>query len=258
VEAATLWRHSWSFAADVPTCARFFGSTASSHQVSSRHDYGCAELFTGSRGREPVHIAKKLSSLAFLVALTPGGVRAEPMYVIEQLVVAVNSAPAGAGDRVGTIKSGERVELLNRQGDEAQIQLPTGASGWVKAAYLSTQEPLQKRLQDRTSELEKLRQDVSRLESQLAARPAAAAVTSNAPGSGSTAASPAPSGTPASSESGPVRDASPLMSPAEQSSEAPWLWVLASSAGALIVGFIAGWRMLDRRIRRKYGGLRIY
>ena len=27
---------------------------------------------------------------------------------------------------------------------------------------------------------------------------------------------------------------------------------------ALIAGFVLGWRMLDRRIRRKYGGLRIY
>jgi len=37
-----------------------------------------------------------------------------------------------------------------------------------------------------------------------------------------------------------------------------WLWVVACSLVALGLGFAAGWRVLDRRIRRKYGGLRIY
>ena len=212
-----------------------------------------------------------LSLLA--AACAPTGVRAESMYVIEQLVVGVNSAPEGAGDKVATIQSGDRVELLDRQGDEAQIQLPGGASGWVKASYLSAQEPLQKRLQDRTAEVEKLKQDVSRLQSQLAERVAASArlpatpaprsppqaqppAAQNAAGTSPTptlAAAPAPSG-----DNGQVRDASPLMTLPEQPGPAPWLWVLGSSAAALVIGFLAGWRVLDRRIRRKYGGLRIY
>jgi hypothetical protein len=37
-----------------------------------------------------------------------------------------------------------------------------------------------------------------------------------------------------------------------------WLWALGSSLVALVIGFALGWRMLDRRIRAKYGGLRIY
>jgi hypothetical protein len=37
-----------------------------------------------------------------------------------------------------------------------------------------------------------------------------------------------------------------------------WAWVIGAAAVALIVGFLLGWRMLDRRIRKKYGGLRIY
>jgi hypothetical protein len=34
--------------------------------------------------------------------------------------------------------------------------------------------------------------------------------------------------------------------------------VLGASVVALVVGFMLGWRTLDRRIRKKYGGLRIY
>jgi hypothetical protein len=43
-----------------------------------------------------------------------------------------------------------------------------------------------------------------------------------------------------------------------QSAHPIWQWVLGSAVVALLGGFALGWRMLDRRIRRKYGGLRIY
>jgi hypothetical protein len=33
---------------------------------------------------------------------------------------------------------------------------------------------------------------------------------------------------------------------------------VGASAVMLFVGFVAGWRTLDRRIRQKYGGLKIY
>jgi len=33
---------------------------------------------------------------------------------------------------------------------------------------------------------------------------------------------------------------------------------VGSAAVSLGCGFLLGWRTLDRRIRRKYGGLRIY
>jgi hypothetical protein len=45
----------------------------------------------------------------------------------------------------------------------------------------------------------------------------------------------------------------------ERSAAKPsWVGVIACSLVALLLGFLAGWRVLDRRIRRKYGGLRIY
>jgi hypothetical protein len=37
-----------------------------------------------------------------------------------------------------------------------------------------------------------------------------------------------------------------------------WQRELAAAVGACVLGFGLGWRTLDRRIRRKYGGLKIY
>jgi hypothetical protein len=37
-----------------------------------------------------------------------------------------------------------------------------------------------------------------------------------------------------------------------------WIFALVAAVIALVAGFTLGWRMLDRRIRAKYGGLRIY
>ena len=37
-----------------------------------------------------------------------------------------------------------------------------------------------------------------------------------------------------------------------------WRWVLGSAFAALCIGFALGALTLDRHIRRKYGGLRIY
>jgi hypothetical protein len=83
---------------------------------------------------------------------------------------------------------------------------------------------------DRDGELAALKAEVSRLQSALDAERAAA-----------TLPPPAEEG---SDISGPLRGV--------------WEWLLIVALLALAGGFVLGWRVLDRRIRRKYGGLRIY
>lgn len=43
-----------------------------------------------------------------------------------------------------------------------------------------------------------------------------------------------------------------------QPARSPWGWLIATALLALVAGFLLGWRLLDRRIRARYGGLRIY
>lgn len=238
--------------------------------------------------------ATRLAALAVLCA-SPC-VHAETLYVIEQLFVTVNSAPDGTGDRVGQIKSGDPVELIERQDGEAHVRLASGEEGWVKATYLSADPPLRQQLAARSDELEKIRKEKAQLEAELAsARSAAAAATATAqklaakagvetkrdtapparaaesnpvstsggqagaalnngtanPG-GTADASAAPAGD-APSASPPLFQDEPLIP-----SRPSWWVTLVAILLALASGFAIGWRMLDRRIRAKYGGLRIY
>ena len=57
---------------------------------------------------------------------------AESLYVIEQLVVDVSSTPDAGGERVATLRSGDRVEALERAGDEMHVRLANGREGWLR------------------------------------------------------------------------------------------------------------------------------
>jgi hypothetical protein len=207
---------------------------------------------------------------------------AETLYVVEQLVVNVNSAPDATGQRVSTIKSGEAVEVLERQGDQVHIHLPNGTEGWVRKSYLSEQEPLQHRLNESNAQVAQLKQDVARLESEVAAAKAAprakpgpaganmggaTAGAANPGGIGGSAPAPATppapqtaptarADDPAASE--PAHEPPYFMTPPDAPARPVWHWALGSFVVALGLGYVLGWQMLDRRIRRKYGGLRIY
>ena len=199
----------------------------------------------------------------------------ETQYVIEQLVVTVNATVDGSGERVGQIKSGDRVDVLEREADQSHVRLSSGEEGWVRTSYLTSAPPLREQLKARTDELEKLRQEKTKLEADLASarKAASAAAASNAAGNGasSSAAAIAVPPAPASAlpaESNPAEtaasDAPQSSNPPLFSSEGmmpsrpPWIVALVASVATLVIGFLLGWRMLDRRIRAKYGGLRIY
>jgi hypothetical protein len=55
----------------------------------------------------------------------------------------------------------------------------------------------------------------------------------------------------------PIRETVFLRSP-DRPGQTPWPLVLGTSFVMLLAGFVLGWKTLDRRIRQKYGGLRIY
>ena len=193
-----------------------------------------------------------------LAALAAAAARAEPAYVIEQLVVNVNSAPDGGGERIATVKIGDRLEVLERVGDQVHVRLGSGSDGWIRASYLSKEEPLRSRLTQRETEVAQLKEQVSHLESQLAAAraPGAGPRAASAPGSAGSAA--ASAATPSREDPGAPPTGTLFAGAGDEGPRRLWPWALGAALAGLGIGFALGALVLDRYIRRKYGGLRIY
>jgi len=172
----------------------------------------------------------------------PPALAGDSLYVVEQVVVSLNSQPDGGGERVAALKSGDRVELIERSGEEVHVRLPDGKEGWVRAIYVSGDEPMRPRLQQSEAEVARLKAEVSRLEAQASAT-----------------ASMGHAETAASAPEEPAAPAATLFgAQAESAPRRLWVWVSLTAIAALGLGFALGWRTLDRSIRRKYGGLKIY
>ena len=175
---------------------------------------------------------------ALLVAATPGAHAADTLYVVEQVAVSLNGSADGSGDRV---------ELLERVGEAVHVRLPDGREGWLRAIYVSGDAPMRPRLQQSEAEVTRLRAEVSRLEAQLGA-----AASLNA------TALPATAAADSAAENATAAPGGLFSPPADSPPRRIWPWALGWALVGLLLGFGLGWRMLDRSIRKKYGGLKIY
>ncbi len=184
--------------------------------------------------------------LLLSVLAAAAAAHAETRYVIEQVVVNVSSTPDATGERVATIKSGDAVEVLDTQGDQVHVHLTNGMEGWVRKFV-----PRDRGATARAAERTHRRSREAQAECDTAGGELAAAKDVNTPAAAPVAQEPAATEQQAHE---PPYFMTPPDSPHDPCGIGPW----GSFVVALGLGFVLGWQMLDRRIRRKYGGLRIY
>jgi hypothetical protein len=192
---------------------------------------------------------------ALLLALLSMRSVAATAYVSDELVLGVYAEQNSQGQRLATLHSGTSVETLAQTGDFTQVRLSDGTTGWVKSAFLTPNEPAVVRVKRLQEELDQsrattpalaeaaARREVERLKSELAAKQdelEAARAQGVAP---LTATPPA---------------SSPLA--AIQAAAAPrWPMIAGISvAVGLAVGFWLGYATLARRVREKFGGIKVY
>ena len=217
-----------------------------------------------------------------LVSLTlrAAAAMAAPAYVSDELVLGVYSEQNNQGQRLATLHSGAGVETLGVSGDFTQVRLNDGTTGWVKSAYLTTQEPAVvriKQLQDELdrsrattpalaeaaarSEVEQLKRELAAKQSELMAANAALAPTAGS-GAGTSSGSSASVGSGAGSgtaDAGALARAALSTAAGVATAPAGHAWVgIAAVPAALGVGFWLGYAALARRIKHKYGGLKVY
>jgi hypothetical protein len=190
---------------------------------------------------------------ALLLALLAIKSMAATAYVSDELVLGVYAEENNQGQRLATLHSGTQVETLAQNGEFTQVRLSDGTTGWVKSAFLTTNEPAVVRVKQLQEELDRsrattpalaeaaARSEVERLKLELAAKQVEL---------GAARGVSAPAAVPA--ETGPLA--------AIQAAAAPRWPVLAGIAVAIGLGcgFWLGYATLARRIRHKFGGLKVY
>ena len=144
-----------------------------------------------------------------------------------------------------TLHSGASVEVLAREGEFAQVSLGNDKVGWVKASFLTAHEPAAIRVKALEAELARIhsstpamaeaaaRSELATLKQQLAARQTEAAALPTA--------APAPVVAPPSSRRG---DSLGIL--------------ILTGLVCLLAGFGLGYATLARRIRQKFGGIKVF
>lgn len=191
---------------------------------------------------------------ALLLALVAVRGVAATAYVSDELVLGVYAEENSQGQRLATLHSGASVETLAQNGDFTQVRLADGTTGWVKTTFLTAKEPAVVRVKRLEEELDRsrattpalaeaaARSEVDRLKQELAARQSELAAARS--GAASPAAPPQPAGSLAA-----------IQSPSETR------WQVIAGLALLIglaCGFWLGYATLARRVRDKFGGLKVY
>ena len=216
--------------------------------------------------------AAKLPAFAAALLLALPAARAGTAYVSDELVLGVYAEQNGQGQRLATLHSGASVETLAVNGEFTQVRLSDGTAGWVKSAYLTTQEPATVRVKqlqeelDRSrattpalaeaaarSELEQLKSALKDKQAELdALRADQVPVAAGADDSGAVH-----SGVTGGAAAGATPPAAIMA--AISATAAPHRWVGAALVlAALACGFWLGYATLARRVKHKFGGIKVY
>jgi hypothetical protein len=203
------------------------------------------------------------ASLAVLLSALPAArLAAATAYVSDELVLGVYSEQNNQGQRLTTLHSGASVDTLSVNGEFTEVRLNDGRTGWVKSAYLTTREPAAARVKQLEEELDRsrattpalaeaaARSEVLQLQRALADKQSELDAARQGLAAPATSAATATSGGAASE--GAARSGIAAV-------RGMRLWMTAAAiCAALASGFWLGYATLARRVRRKFGGIKVY
>jgi hypothetical protein len=191
-----------------------------------------------------------------VLMLVAANVTAATAYVSDELVLGVYAEQNNQGQRLATLHSGANVETLSVSGDFTEVRLNDGTRGWVKTAYLTTQEPATVRVKQLEEELDRrrattpalaeaaARSEVEQLKRELASKQSEL---DDARG-----AAPVPA-----AATGLATPGGPVAGISAAAWARAWGWGVALLL-ALAGGFWLGYATLARRIKHKFGGIKVY
>ena len=172
------------------------------------------------------------------------------VYVTDELRLGLYADEQTTGQPFRTFASGDKLEVLERALMSVMVRSEDGAEGWVKSAFLVTKPTAKTRLAGLEREHATT---VTQLASAEAARTAAGARVEELNAELETA------------QLG-LRNLPELerqnqnltMQMDAVGASVPRYWLAITGFGSLIIGALAGYFWLDRKVRKQFGGVRVY
>ena len=191
-----------------------------------------------------------LLALALLIGTAAGEAADDVVYVTDELRLGLFDGEGTTGRPARMLTSGNKLQILERALRSIRVRTEDGDEGWVKAGYVVATTPARHRvapLEARNEQLtetlaavnasnEALQQERQELAEELAQ--ARQSITQ-------------------------LPDlereiASLRQTLSSQGSQVHLNWLIAAATLAFVTGCLAGYYWLDRRVRKRFGGLRVY
>lgn len=189
-----------------------------------------------------------------VLAVLPFAAAAETMYVTDNLRLGLHRAADTSDRAFRMLESGQTLEILSRDRNYANVQLPDGVQGYVKAAYLVDDKPAKLIVTETIAERDALVAELEETKRAFAA-PAATIQVLKDEASALTARLDAAQ---SQIESLQQENAGIQGLKERYKGSLPLTWVAAAIGVCLIGGFLFGLWWVDHRIRKRHGGIRIY
>lgn len=189
-----------------------------------------------------------------VLALVPLFAAAQTAYVTDTLQLGLHQASDTSDRPFRNLDSGQELEILSRTTYYANVRLPDGTLGWVKAGFLVNDKPAKLIVAETRAEADRLAGELEKLRSAFAA-PAAtidglnqqvADLQNRLRESDAKAV-----------ELG-EQNASLQNRQSQYKNSMPLQWVAGAVGLCLIGGFLFGLWWVDQRSRKRHGGIRIY
>jgi SH3 domain protein len=189
-----------------------------------------------------------------LIIFMPLAVLAETAYITDNLRLGLHQAADTSDRAFQTLESGQELEILSRDVNYANVRLPDGVEGFVKAAYLVFEKPAKLIVAETQAIVDSLQAELDETKAAFAA-PAATieslrqqldtSIAANDSGNAEVVA--------LSAELSDIRSRQD-----DYKYSLPFKWVGGAMFACLLAGFLLGLWWVDQRIRRRHGGVRVY
>jgi len=196
---------------------------------------------------------KKFIWLLVLPA-TISGVNAEVAYVTDRLQLSVHQAEDTSDRAFASLKSADRVEILDQNMFYARVRMPDGREGWVRKTYLVNAPPALLRVALVEKERDEMAAELKALQGRLEQERSR---------SSSLEKKVASSDAETKSEQDELVELRATSGELQERLDAyrfsvTGTWFLIVTGVCLVVGVVSSWWWIDRRSRMRHGGFRLY